>query len=321
MRHRQPSRLRRFLRQIPTPAYRASHIGTSLILAVLFMGSAVTSGWFYSLTPAGVPESVAPLTEIAPVAPNTGDSAQPRPPSPAPPTAIPPLQTLLPNATPEPQPADLALSTPMPPPDSILPPPTVEPAPTPAPKPTSLPLPSPVAAPILATVPVPSPTLSPTATLLPTATPIPTPTLAPSLPVDIVLLASQALVAVNELFSVAVVVEAGPASPVDAVQVYLDFDPSIVQVIALSNGATLEEQLQYGFDNGLGRIDFAAGTLGSSAVQAFTLVTVDFRAVAATGLNGTTVRFAPSSAPRVTKVVEAGEINTGLLTPINIVVK
>ena len=291
------------------------------------MGSAVTSGWFYSLTPAGVPESVAPLTEIAPVAPNTDDSAQPRPPSPAPPTSIPPLQTLLPNATPEPQPADLALSTPMPPPDSILPPPTAEPAPTPAPKPTSLPLPSPVTAPILATVPVPSPTLAPTATplptptLLPTATPIPTPTLAPSLPVDIVLLASQALVAVNELFSVAVVVEAGPASPVDAIQVYLDFDPSIVQVIALRNGATLEEQLQSGFDNGLGRIDSAAGTLGSPAVQAFTLVTVDFRAVAATGLTGTTVRFASSSAPRVTKVVEAGEINTGLLTPIKIVVK
>ena len=48
---------------------------------------------------------------------------------------------------------------------------------------------------------------------------------------------------------------------------------------------------------------------------------VEFRSVAATGPTGTNLRFAPLAAPRMTKVVEAGEINTGQLTSINIVVQ
>ncbi len=156
---------------------------------------------------------------------------------------------------------------------------------------------------------------------MPTPTLVVTPTLAPALPVDIVLRSSQAPVSLGAQFTVSVVVEAGPTSAVDAVQVYLDFDSSTLQVIALRSGGTLVEQLQSSFDNGLGRIDFAAGTLSGSAVQAFTLVAVDFRAVAATGPSGTTVRFAPPAALRVTKVVRAGEVNTGQLGSLNIVVQ
>ena len=156
---------------------------------------------------------------------------------------------------------------------------------------------------------------------MPTPTLVAAPTLAPALPVDIVLLGSQAPVSLGAQFTVSVVVEAGSTSAVDTVQVYLDFDSSILRVIALRSGGTLEEQLQSSFDNGLGRIDFAAGTLGSPAVQAFTLVTVDFRAVAGTGPTGTVVRFTPTAAPRVTKVVKAGEVFTGQLGSLNIVVE
>ena len=148
-----------------------------------------------------------------------------------------------------------------------------------------------------------------------------TPTIAPALPVDITLLGSPSPVSVGARFTVSVVVEAGLTSTVDAAQIYLDFDPSTLQVIALKSGGTLEEQLQSSFDNGLGRIDFAAGTLGNSAVQAFTLVNVEFRAVAGTGPRGTTVRFAPPAAPRVTKLVNVGEVNTGQLGSLNIVVQ
>ncbi len=172
-----------------------------------------------------------------------------------------------------------------------------------------------------ATTPPPSPTFVLAATPIPTPTLVGTPTITPALPVDLILLGSPSTVSVGAQFTVSVVVEAGPASPVDAVQVYLDFDPSILQVIGLLSGGTLEEQLQSSFDNGPGRIGFAAGTLGSPAVRPFTLVTVDFRAMAGTGPAGTTVRFAPPEAPRVTKVVEAGEVNTGQIGSLNLVVQ
>ena len=331
MRPRQPARWRRFLRRIPTSSYRAFHVGTSLLSAILLAGSVVTSGQFFSFPATSAPEIVAPLSEMAPEAPA---SAQTPAPLPAPPTGAIPQQPLLPNEAPAPQPSGPAQLNPPPSVNGVPPGPGATAAgPTIIPSPTSPTLPSPAPTPVLGTVPVPSPTFLPaitplpSPTFLPTATPMPTPTLvanptlAPALPVDIVLRSSQAPVSLGARFTVLVVVKAGPSSAVDAGQVYLDFDYSTLQVIALRSGGTLEEQLQSSFDNGLGRIDFAAGTLGSSAVQAFTLVNVEFRAVAGTGPSGTTVRFAPPAAPRVTKLVNAGEVNTGQLGSLNLVVQ
>jgi hypothetical protein len=128
-------------------------------------------------------------------------------------------------------------------------------------------------------------------------------------------------VALGEQFSVQVIVNAGPAKVVDAAQVYLDFDPSVLQIIAVRKGAALREQLQSSFDNGLGQINHAAGTLGGAIAAPFTLATIDFQSLAATGPGGTDVVFSPSADPRQTKTVAAGINNTGRLTPVNIVVE
>jgi hypothetical protein len=78
-------------------------------------------------------------------------------------------------------------------------------------------------------------------------------------------MAAQTRAVTGEQFSVNIIVNAGPANSVDAMQVYLDFDPSLLQVIAIRDGTTLSEQLQSSFDNSLGQINYAAGTLGNAA--------------------------------------------------------
>jgi hypothetical protein len=112
-----------------------------------------------------------------------------------------------------------------------------------------------------------------------------------------------------------------PASLVDAAQVYLDFNPAALQVIAIRDGTTLTEQLQSSFDNSLGQVSYAAGTLGNAAATPFTLATIDFQGIGATGQAGTDIVFAPLVDPRQTKAVDAGVNNTDQLTPITVVVE
>lgn len=333
-RPRRPARSQRFLRGIPTSSYRACHIGTSLVVAILLAGLVATTGQFSPFTTTAAPEVASPRPERLPVAPGAPASAQNSAPAAAPPTGAASQEPLLPDEAPAPQATDPAQMEPPQAVNGVPPGPGATAAvPTIIPPPISAPPPSPAPVPVPGTVPPPSPTFLPAITPLPSptyvliATPMPTPTLvatptlAPALPVDLALLGSQSTVSVGAHFTVSVMVEAAPARPVDAVQVYLDFDPATLRVIGLRSGGTLEEQLQSSFDNSLGRIDFAAGTLGSSAVQAFTLVTVDFRAVAGTGSTGTILRFAPPAAPRATKVVQAGEVFTGRLGSLRIVVQ
>jgi hypothetical protein len=128
-------------------------------------------------------------------------------------------------------------------------------------------------------------------------------------------------VAIGEQFSVRVIVNAGPANSVDAAQVYLDFNPSVLQVIAIKNGTTLSEQLQSSFDNSLGQVNYASGTLGNAAEAPFTLATIDFQGIGATGEGGTDIVFAPLADPRQTKAVGTGMNNTGRFTSVNIVVE
>ena len=115
--------------------------------------------------------------------------------------------------------------------------------------------------------------------------------------------------------------DADATSPVDTVQVYLDFDPSILQVITVNAGATLEVILQSGFDNLSGEVDFAAGTLGDSALSPFTLFSITFQAVNTTGPMGSQLHFAPLIAPRETKAIEAGANNLGNLSPLTVVIQ
>jgi hypothetical protein len=127
---------------------------------------------------------------------------------------------------------------------------------------------------------------------------------------------------VGQQVSVNVVVNAAPASPVDAVQVYLDFNASMLQVVSIAGGTTLSEELQSDFDNNLGQVGYAAGTLGASIEAPFTLVTVNFQTTGATGPGGTDIVFAPLVPPRQTKVaVGLGRDVTGTLTPVHLVIQ
>ena len=126
---------------------------------------------------------------------------------------------------------------------------------------------------------------------------------------------------VGQLFEVEVTVEAESASPVDTVQVYLDFDPFLLQVVEINPGARLEIVLQSGFDNLRGQVDYAAGTLGDSSQVSFTLVSLTFQAINLTGPAGTQLQFGPLIAPRETKAIEAGVNNLGNLNPLTLVIQ
>ena len=126
----------------------------------------------------------------------------------------------------------------------------------------------------------------------------------------------------GQQFSVKVVVQAGPARSVDAVQVYLDFDPAVLEVVNLSGGTALPRPLQSSFDNQLGRVNYAAGTLEDPVAASFTLATVEFRALARTGTGGTVLNFAPPAPPRQSRVsAGGGRDSSGNLTGAIIVVQ
>ncbi len=84
----------------------------------------------------------------------------------------------------------------------------------------------------------------------------------------------------NDEFDVTVIVQANDQR-VDKAEIHLDFDPSIVQVISLTNGSTLTEiDSANGFDNTAGRIDYTASLPAPSTVTGtFSLVTIRFKAI------------------------------------------
>ncbi len=126
-------------------------------------------------------------------------------------------------------------------------------------------------------------------------------------------------------FTVAIVIDA--ACEVDAAEAHLNFDPSKLQVvdaatdpgIQIAPGATLPSVSLNAADNALGRVDFAAAqtaSLASLAIQpetrarvastgTFTLATVTFRAVGATGTGGTPLTFIFGGA-RNTNITKVG---------------
>ena len=163
--------------------------------------------------------------------------------------------------------------------------------------------------PTVASTPTPHPTPVPTATVLP-----PPPT------VDMNLSASANTVHVGSSLVVGVWVEPRHDSRVDAAQVFLAFDPSILQVLTIARGNRFEEQLYLETDNAGGRAGFAAGTLGPAGSSRFKLASVEFLAVGVTGPRGSPVRFGPPKAGLATRSVYQGTDNTGVLGPPVVVV-
>lgn len=85
--------------------------------------------------------------------------------------------------------------------------------------------------------------------------------------------------ALGQVFQVDVMVEAGD-QVVDAAQVGLNFDPSVLQVTALYDGGTLKSGLLSRYDNSVGTIEYAAGTLSNFPSGTFTLLTIEFEVIA-----------------------------------------
>ena len=107
----------------------------------------------------------------------------------------------------------------------------------------------------------------------------------------------------------------------DAVQVYLIFDPARFAAVSLTAGPALEIPLQSNVDNALGHLDYAAGALGPAVTNPFILATVTFRALSPTGPPGTYITFAALQSPRQTKAIAGGANLTGNLTSAYLIVE
>ena len=257
----------------------------------------------------------------------TGSGASPV----APPSPLATAPALPPEAANPSQPSDFALA-----PGQSAPAPNPALFPTPeagSAQPTLAPTPA-----TAITTPQP-PTPAALATATPEATPFgapispstPTPTTSPSEGINsgqasparvaITLQTSVPRPGIGQLFEVAVTVEAQADRPVDTVQVYLDFDSSILRVVEVDAGARLEVVLQSGFDNPAGQVDYAAGTLGDSAQVPFTLVRLTFQVINPSGPAGTQLQFSPLVVPRETKAIEAGANHLGNLSPLILVIQ
>ncbi|MDE2778159.1 MAG: hypothetical protein OXI91_00575 [Chloroflexota bacterium] len=112
-------------------------------------------------------------------------------------------------------------------------------------------------------------------------------------------------------FEIAVKINAGHTRPVDTAQVYLDFDPVILEAVAIRPGPYLEYLLQSSWDNDRGRLAFAAGTLGHPLEFPFTLARVVFQARAPTVRGSTLIQFDDLRPPRQSKAIHQGLDITG----------
>ncbi len=244
------------------------------------------------------------------------------------PSFFPPTVTAIPIPSKVPA-VDLAPVSPAPPvtPGATIAAPTFIPAVTsvvaPVRTPSAPPRPTEAFTPTI--TPVFTPTVPPTPTLALTPTPYPTPvptaTATPLPPtVDMNLSASANTVQVGSSLVVGVWIYPRHNSMVDAAQVILAFDPSILQVSTINRGNRLEEQLYVETDNIGGRAVFAAGTLGPAGSSRFKLASVEFLPVGVTGPGGSPIRLDSTKGGLFTRTVYRGSDNTGRLGPPIVVV-
>jgi hypothetical protein len=141
--------------------------------------------------------------------------------------------------------------------------------------------------------------------------------------VNIRLLPDQQTINVGSQFQIQVQVDASPERPVDTVQVYLDFDSNKLEVVGqLQAGGVLTVPLQSSSDNQLGQINYSAGAeFGAPLVtSSFLLVTINLKAKATTGIQGTNILFAPLVPPRQTKAIRGANV-TGTLSTAKVIIQ
>lgn len=84
------------------------------------------------------------------------------------------------------------------------------------------------------------------------------------------LVASSYALVLGEVFSLEVGLS--PAGiGIDGIAAILQFDPSVFEVVRIDPGPAFEQVLLSRYDNGLGQIEFAAGTLGSQVDMGYTV--------------------------------------------------
>ena len=108
---------------------------------------------------------------------------------------------------------------------------------------------------------------------------------------------------VGQQFDVEIEVRAGDQQ-VDGAAAYINFDPSLLQVVSITPGSTLDSQLRNEVDNDAGEISLAYGTFAPFPSGTFTLATVTFEATNATA--GTPLAF-NSERPRKTNATFGGQ--------------
>ncbi len=101
--------------------------------------------------------------------------------------------------------------------------------------------------------------------------------------VDLRLEPGSQSVSAGDVVTLTVWVEAGTQT-IDGAQASLDFDPTQLQVVAVTgNAVPLPLTLQNTYNNTAGTVDDAAGTLGTQPTGRFALVEITFRVVATGG--------------------------------------
>lgn len=131
-------------------------------------------------------------------------------------------------------------------------------------------------------------------------------------PVNVAVLPPAGPVFVGDSFHVGVVLNSAVFQAPDGAQVYLNFDPAVLEVVAVVPGVPTatgrwKTTLTNQFDNVQGQVDFAAaeGLGGSLAHTPFNLYAVQFRALAPSSGGGTLVAI-ETVAPRQTRVASGG---------------
>ena len=159
--------------------------------------------------------------------------------------------------------------------------------------------------------------MTPTATQ--TATPGPTATPTATARVEVALDPAYKAVEEWEIFTLDIVLRAS-VQAVDGAEVYLDFDPDLLQVVdeagnpvsQIIPAPALDTELVNQVDNAAGQINYAAARIvGPYPTGTFVLATVRFRAKAETA--GTWVLF-HRGGDRDTRVAYAGQLVHGPIT-------
>ncbi len=177
----------------------------------------------------------------------------------------------------------------------------------------------------------PTPTTDPTPAAAPPASPpftptvinTPTPTRTPDSGelTTIELRFYDGMASVGEEFAVEVRVAARFAHPIDAAQVYLDYDPAVLEAVSVTPGLALEHPLHTSIANSRGEAAFAAVTLNEPLVYQFILCTVLFRVKERPLFRVTQIGFADLKQPHQTKAIRRGANVTGKLAGVNIPIR